>query len=68
MIDQQKMTSPCDYSRGPELEKLLESDPEVEEDTRILKMLYKGNLAELSRRDEKRRRAKVVGPKHDFYR
>ena len=27
------MTSPCDYSRDLELEKLLESDPEEEEDT-----------------------------------
>ena len=30
------MTSPCDNSRGAELEKLLESDPEEEEDTNDL--------------------------------
>ena len=44
-------------------------DPEAEEDTYVLKMLYKGNLAEMNRRDERQRRTKAVtNPKHDFYR
>ena len=45
-----------------------ESVPENDEDTRVLKMLYHGNLAEADRREEQQRKANVVNHKHDFYR
>jgi len=45
-----------------------EEDPEVEEATRVLKLLYKGNVAEVNRREEQERKAKVYNRKHDFYR
>ena len=44
-----------------------EEDPEVEEATRVFKLLYKGNVAEVSRREEQERKAKVYNRKHDFY-
>ncbi len=37
-------------------------------DTRVLKMLYKGNMAEVSRQEEQSRKARVYSRRHDFYR
>ena len=45
-----------------------ESAHEQDVDTRVLRMLYKGNVAEVNRREEQQRKAKVVNHKHDFYR
>ena len=44
-----------------------EEPDEPEEDTRVLKMLYKGNMEEVNRRVEQQRRAKVISQKHSFY-
>ena len=44
-----------------------EEPDEPEEDTRVLKMLYKGNMEEVNRRAEQERRAKVISQKHSFY-
>jgi len=51
---------------GSEIEK--SSGQESDIDTRVLKMLYKGNMAEVNRRVEQQRKAKVVNHKHDYYR
>ena len=40
---------------------------EPEEDTRVLKMLYRGNMEEVNKRVERERRAKVISHKHSFY-
>ncbi len=38
-----------------------------DQDTRVLNMLYKGNIAEVSRREETERKSRVVNSKHGFY-
>ena len=43
-------------------------DPEDSRETHVLKMLYEGNVAEINRRDEQARKAKVYNHKHDTYR
>ena len=43
-------------------------DPEGSRETHVLKMLYEGNVAEVSRRDEQARKAKAYNQKHDYYR
>ena len=37
-------------------------------DVRILKMLYKGNIEEVSRQEEQSKKAKIFNRKHNFYR
>ena len=44
-----------------------EDQEEPEEDTRVLKMLYKGNMEEVNKRVEQERRARVISHKHAFY-
>jgi len=41
---------------------------EAARDLRVLKMLYKGNMEEISRQEEQSRKAKVYNRKHNFYR
>jgi len=43
-------------------------DPETTAATHVLKMLYKGNLQEVNRREEQQRKGKVFNQKHDCYR
>ena len=38
------------------------------EDTRVLRMLYKGNIEEVPKQQELPRKGKLVNPKHGFYR
>ena len=38
------------------------------QEARVLKMLYKGNMAEVSRQEEQTKKAKVFNQKHSFYR
>jgi len=51
-----------------ETEESSEHETDVGGDTRVLKMLYKGNMAEVSRREEQARKATVFNRKHNFYR
>ena len=44
-----------------------EDEPRANDDTHVLKMLYKGNLEEMNRSNEQTRKAKVVNRRHDFY-
>ena len=39
--------------------------PELNTDTRVLKMLYSGNIMELNKQDEQHRRGKVFNRRHD---
>ena len=39
-----------------------------DKETRVLKMLYRGNMAEVSRQEEQLNNAKVFNQKHSFYR
>ena len=48
---------------GPE-----DADDDAEKYTRVLKMLYKGNIEEVSRQEQQSRKAKVFNRKHGFYR
>lgn len=41
---------------------------EADAETRVLKMLYKGNIEELSRQDEQHKKAHVFNRKHNCYR
>ena len=45
-----------------------ESTPEAADDTRILRMLYRGNVDEKNRHEEQRRKSCVVNARHNFYR
>ena len=45
-----------------------ESARERKEDTRVLKMLYEGNIAEANRREEQQRKSWIANHRHDFYR
>ena len=45
-----------------------ESAHERTADTRVLKMLYEGNMAEVNRREEQQRKSWITNHKHDFYR
>ena len=45
-----------------------EKASEEHEDIRVLKMLYKGNVAEVDRREEQQRKTCNVNRRHDFYR
>ena len=45
-----------------------EVEAEASRETHVLKMLYKGNVAEVDRREEQTRKAKVYNRKHDYYR
>ena len=42
-------------------------EPRGEEDTHILKMLYKGNMEEANRGTEQAKKAKVFNHRHDYY-
>ena len=44
------------------------SDKEAAADTRVLKMLYKGNMEEISRQEQQHKNAKVYNRKHNCYR
>ena len=58
-----------------EATKLVDSDTEEsseeeqkpQEDTHVLRMLYKGNMEEVNRRTEQARKARVISQKHSFY-
>ena len=55
-------------SGGDETEDISEEEEEEHgEETRVLKMLYKGNMEEVNRREEQARKAKVVNHKHKYY-
>ena len=43
-------------------------DKADDKETRVLKMLYRGNMAEVSRQDEQLKKAKVFNQKHNYYR
>ena len=43
-------------------------DKEATADTRVLKMLYKGNMEEISRQEQQSKKAKVYNRKHNCYR
>ena len=62
--------SVCDVVAVSETEASSAGDIEPEEsrETHVLKMLYEGNVAEINRRDEQARKAKVFNNKHDFHR
>ena len=45
-----------------------EANPEAEADTRILKLLYKGNMEEANRSEVQARKAKCFNHKHNYYR
>ena len=45
-----------------------ESAHERDVDTRILKLLYEGNVAERDRREEQQRKSLIFNKKHDYYR
>ena len=45
-----------------------ESAHERKADTRVLKMLYEGNIAEANRREEQQRKSWIANYKHEFYR
>jgi hypothetical protein len=53
---------------GSDTEDSSEEDIVPDMDTRILKMLRSGNMAEVNRAEERTRKAKVCNRKHDFYR
>ena len=53
---------------GSDTEDSSEEDIVPDMDTRILKMLRSGNMAEVNRAEEQSRKAKVFNRKHDFYR
>ena len=42
------------------------ADPD-REDTHVLSLLYKGNVAETNRREAQQSKARIVNAKHDFY-
>ena len=44
-----------------------EEEPQADDETRVLKMLYKGNMEEVCRSEEQARKATVVNRRHDFY-
>ena len=44
------------------------SDKEAAADTRVLKMLYKGNMEEISRQEQQHKKAGVFNRKHNCYR
>ncbi len=44
-----------------------EQAPKDDQGIRVLKMLYKGNMAEVSRREETERKSRVVNSNHNFY-
>ena len=44
-----------------------EEDPRADDETRVLKMLYKGNMEEVNRCEEQTRKAKVFNRRHDYY-
>ena len=44
------------------------AETKLPDDIRVLKLLYQGNMAEVSRQEEQSRKAKVFSRKHDFYR
>ena len=37
------------------------------DDTRVLKMLYKGNMEEVNRREDQARKARLISQKHSYY-
>ena len=43
-------------------------DKENDRETQVLKMLYKGNMEEISRREQQEKGAKVYNRKHNYYR
>ena len=43
-------------------------DKENDRETQVLKMLYKGNMEEISRREQQEKSAKVYNRKHNYYR
>ncbi len=61
-----------DAGEGSETEQSSSAEGSQDEvavaDTRVLKMLYKGNMEEISRQEEQSRKAKVCNRKHNFYR
>ena len=44
------------------------SDDQQKQESRVLKMLYKGNVQEMSCQEERARKGKVFNTKHSFYR
>ena len=53
-----------EHSSSAEEKEYKENDRE----TRVLKMLYKGNMEEISRREQQEKSAKVYNRKHKYYR
>lgn len=45
-----------------------DGDAPSPEDTRVLTLLYKGNVAEMERREARQTKAKTFNAKHDYYR
>ena len=44
------------------------AESQANDETRVLKMLYKGNMEELSKSEEQMRKGKIFNrPKHDYY-
>ena len=56
---------------GSETEHSVEADEsenqEAKADTHVLKMLYKGNMEEISRQEQQSKKAKVYNRKHNCY-
>ena len=60
-----KPSSVDDTSEDSEEE---ETDDKMNSDTRVISMLYKGNMAEVCRQEQRGRKAGIFNHKHDFYR
>ena len=58
----------AEIDHASDTEEFNEEEPLADEDTRVLKLLYKGNIEEMNRCVEQTRKAKAVNSKHDFYR
>ena len=56
--------SESERESGPDVD----ADKEKTLDTHVLKMLYKGNVEEISREEQQLQKAKVFNRRHDFYR
>jgi len=69
--DQQKEEDDADAADGVESETEdsaeEEKQAELSKETHVLKMLYKGNVAAVSREDEQLKKARIVNAKHTFY-